>query len=262
MKISIITSTYNSADTLRDTLESVLVQTHGDVEFIIVDGGSTDGTLDILKEYEDRLGNHLRWVSEKDEGLYDAMNKGLRMATGEVAGILNSDDLFFDETCLARIAEAFEDPNVDCVFGDLQFVRHNNINHVVRLWKGEPYTPGAFLKGWHPAHPTFYTRTKFYREFGDFDLDIYISADFELMLRFIEIHRLRSKYINHYLVKMRMGGVSTRSLRNIIRGNQNVLRSFKKHGLKVSPFYVPKRWTKKTWDVVKSKIIIRLKCKY
>ena len=141
MKVSIITATYNSAATLRDTLDSVLAQTYQDIEYIIVDGLSADGTQEIVKAYEPRFGGRLRLVSEKDKGLYDAMNKGLRMATGDIVGVLNSDDLFYDKQVVADVVKAFESDDIDCVYGDLEFVAANDITKVVRKWKGSQYQP-------------------------------------------------------------------------------------------------------------------------
>lgn len=185
MKVSIITATYNSAATLRDTLDSVLAQTYQDIEYIIVDGLSADGTQEIVKAYEPRFGGRLRLVSEKDKGLYDAMNKGLRMATGDIVGVLNSDDLFYDKQVVADVVKAFESDDIDCVYGDLEFVAANDITKVVRKWKGSQYQPGYFKRGWHPAHPTFYCRRACYEKYGYFDLDLKVSADFDLMLRFL-----------------------------------------------------------------------------
>ena len=153
MKISLITVTYNSSKTLLDTLQSVLNQTYSDIEYIIVDGASKDSTVSIIEEYEPKFNGRMKWISEPDKGLYDAMNKGIRMATGDVVGILNSDDLFMDNNVLADIAHAF-DNNTDAIFGNLYFVNQEDVNQIVRVWKGSPYK--SFKSGWHPAHPTFY----------------------------------------------------------------------------------------------------------
>ena len=253
MKISVITTTYNSALTLRDTIESILSQRFHHIEYIVVDGGSTDGTLDIIRQYEPRFAGRLRWVSEADNGLYDAMNKGFALATGDVIGILNSDDVLYDSQVLSSVAQAFHDHTVDCVFGDLLYVHPADLNKVVREWKGSPYQPGGFVKGWHPAHPTFYVRRKFFEQYGGFDLTLDISADFEMMLRYLAIHKLRSRYIPRYMVKMRMGGVSNGSLTNIIKGNRNIVRAFRKNGIQVSPFYIPRRLTGKVFTMIKLK---------
>ena len=241
MKISIITATYNSASTVRDTIESILKQTHQDWELIIEDGLSRDDTLSIVKEYEPQCQGRMRIFSEKDEGLYDAMNRGIGRATGEVIGILNSDDFYHDEHVLEDINRAMEDQPIDCVYGDLKFVQADNTNKVVRIWKGSQHENGAFLRGWHPAHPTFYARRACFEKYGTFNTSFAISADFELMLRFIEVEGIRNRYIPRYFVKMRMGGESTGSLRNILKGNRGILRALREHGFHPSTLFVLRR---------------------
>lgn len=238
MKISIITATYNSAATVRDTIESILRQTHQDWELIIEDGVSKDDTLAIVKEYEPQCKGRMHIFSEKDEGLYDAMNRGIARATGDVIGILNSDDFYHDEHVLEDINRAMEGKPVDCVYGDLKFVKADNINKVVRIWKGSQHENGAFLNGWHPAHPTFYARRECFEKFGKFNTSFAVSADFELMLRFIEVEGIRNRYVPRYFVKMRMGGESTGSLRNILKGNRGILRALRVHGFQPSSFFV------------------------
>lgn len=254
MKISIITAAYNSARTLPDTMESVLRQSYADFEHIIVDGVSKDNTLGIVRKYESRYEGRLRWVSEPDKGIYDAMNKGIALATGDVIGILNSDDFYADDSVLASIADGIR--NVDVVYGNLEFVDENDTDKVVRIWKGSQYTNGAFLKGWHPAHPTFYARRKCFDELGGFDITFDVSADFELMLRFLECAGLSSHYVNKTFVKMRMGGESTGSISKIIKGNRNVLRAFRKNGFNVSYFYLIKRLAPKAIEMIKHKLYI------
>lgn len=252
MKISIITASYNSADTIRDTLESVLSQDYADFEHIIIDGGSTDGTLDIIKEYEDRYQGRLKWQSEPDKGIYDAMNKGLKLSTGEVIGVLSTDDFFAASNILSTVDK--NATNVDAIYGDLVYLSHRNKNKIVREWVGSQYTDGAFLKGWHPAHPTFYVKKKVYDKLGGYDLSFDISADFELMLRFFEKGKISNKYVPVTFVKMRIGGESTGSLGNIIKGNKNVMRAFVKNGYKVPRFYLMKRLMPKAANMVKTKI--------
>lgn len=251
MKISIITATYNSSKTLRNTIESILNQTHNDIEYIIVDGLSKDNTIDIVKEYEPKFNGRMRWISEKDKGLYDAMNKGIKMATGEVIGILNSDDLLMDNNVLHDIATAF-DNDTDAVFSNLYFVKQDDISQVVRIWKGSPYK--SFTRGWHPAHPTFYVRKEVYEKYGIFDTTFDVSADFELMLRLIEKNKIRTKYLDRFTIRMRMGGESTGSIKNIIKGNKNIYRAFEKNDIKVSPLYSFYRLTPKVIDLIKRKI--------
>ncbi len=230
MKISIVTVAFNSAATIRDTFDSVLSQTYHDIEYIVVDGVSKDNTVAIIKEYESKFEGRMRWVSEPDKGLYDAMNKGIRMATGDVVGIINSDDLYENEQVIAQVAEAFQKEDVDCVYGNLKFVKEHDITKVVRTWKGKPHVKGAFLKGWHPAHPTFYCRREHFERLGGFDTTLPIAADFELMMRFIEKNKLKNHYVDCCFVKMRMGGESTRSFKNICQGRKQIRRAFEKNG--------------------------------
>lgn len=252
MKISIITATYNSGATLRDTLQSVLNQDYSDYELIIQDGGSSDNTKDIVNEFIPKFGGKLKWYSEKDNGLYDAMNKGIAHASGDVIGILNSDDFYTDSSILKRISEGIGDQDV--VYGDLVFVDPIDTSKVIRQWKGSQHIPGAFMKGWHSAHPTFYARKKLFEDLGGFDTTFDVSADFELMFRFLEKGGAKNKYIPHTFVKMRFGGESTGSLKKIIQGNKNVLRAFKKNGYSVPPFYLFRRLAPKALNLIKNKL--------
>jgi glycosyltransferase involved in cell wall biosynthesis len=254
MEISIVIPTSNSAATIRDTLESVFSQTHQDWELIIEDGLSQDDTLSILREYEHRCKGRMRIFSEKDDGLYDAMNRGIARATGDVIGILNSDDFYYDEHVLEDINRAMESQPVDCIYGDLKYVSAKNKHRVVRIWKGSQHKEGAYMRGWHPAHPTFYARRECYDKLGMFNTSLEVSADFELMLRFIEVAGLRNRYVHRFFVMMRMGGESNSSLRNIIRGNRNILRAMRENGLKPSPLFIIRRMMPKLWATIKGMI--------
>lgn len=254
MKISIITSTYNSEKTVKDTFDSILNQTYKDIELLVIDGKSKDNTLEIVRQYEKKFQGRLKYISESDKGIYDAMNKGIRMATGDVVGILNSDDLYMDNKVLEDIANTFIHENIDAVYGNLIFVEENDTTKVVRTWKGSQYKPESFLNGWHPAHPTFYVRREVYEKYGVFDISFNVSADFELMLRFIEKHRISNLYLDRTLIRMRMGGESTGSIKKIITGNKNVLRAFEKNGLNVSITYPVKRLLPKAIDMIKNKL--------
>lgn len=252
MKISIITATWNSGATLRDTIESVLGQTYPDYEMLVIDGGSSDNTKEIVDEFIPKFHGRLKWFSGKDKGLYDAMNKGINHATGDVIGILNSDDFYADEHVLESIANGIRD--VDTVYGDLVFVNPDNTNQVVRQWIGSQHQPGSFMKGWHPAHPTFYARKELFEKHGGFDISFDVSADFELMFRFLEKGHAKSRYVPHTFVKMRLGGESTGSIKKIIQGNKNVLRAFKKNGYKVPHFYLVRRLAPKAVNMIKNKL--------
>ena len=251
MKITIVTATYNSENTLRDTLNSIFSQNHEDIECIVIDGKSQDKTLDIIKEYSILYPDRLKYISESDRGLYDAMNKGISMATGDIIGVLNSDDFYASNDVLSTIVKEIED--VDVVYGDLDFVDFHDTNKVIRTWRGSQHFSGAFLKGWHPAHPTFYAKRELYEKYGGFDLGFDISADFELMLRFIEKHQSKNKYVHKVFVKMRYGGESTGSLSKILIGNRNILRAFRKNGYKVSLLYPFKRIAPKCLNIIKNK---------
>jgi len=228
LKISLITATYNSAATVADTLRSVNEQTHADVEHIVVDGGSTDATLAIVRAEGKRV---TTLVSEPDRGIYDAMNKGLKLATGDVVGMINSDDFFASPNVLALVAAALADSELDAVYADLCFVRQADPSRVVRYWRSSPFKPGLFARGWIAPHPTLYIRRGIFERFGGFDLAYPVAADTELMARFFEVHRIRTRYIPEIFVRMRMGGASTRSLKGIAAQNREVWSALRKNGL-------------------------------
>lgn len=266
MTISIITATFNSEKTLRSTFDSILMQTYKEYEVIVVDGNSKDNTINIIKEYEIKFNKRMRWISERDNGIYDAMNKGIAMAKGEIVGILNSDDFFYDDKVLEEINNGFINNNTECVFGNLVYVDANKTDVILRIWKGSEYREGRFKYGWVPAHPTFYVKRECYLKYGNYDLSYQVSADFELMLRFLAKHKIKSTYINRYFVRMRMGGESNSSVRNIIIGNQNIMRAFKKNDVKSTVFYPAFRLLPKVLQRVsikcKNKINIKTKLKY
>jgi len=234
MKISVLTVALNAAETIEDTLRSVISQTHPDVEHVIVDGASTDDTLQIVKRYPQRLG---KVISEPDEGLYDAMNKALDSATGDVIGTLNADDMYFDEHVLQRVAEAFEDPELGACWGDMQLMDFEDMHRLRRYWKSSPYKPGKFSRGWVPPHPAFFARGDIYREKGKFDLSYKVAADFEMLVRLIEKCKIKTAYIPATLSRFRLGGVSNQSLRNVSQGNREILRALRTNSVSVSPFW-------------------------
>ena len=209
MKISIVTATFNSGATLSDTLRSLLAQTHTDFELIVADGGSTDNTADIVREFASQFGERLRWFSEPDRGLYDAMNKGIARATGEVVGILNSDDFYTDTHVLSRVANALSDPQIDACYGDVHYVSPADLHTMTRYYSSRPFRPWMMRLGFMPAHPSFYCRRACYTQFGTFDLDYKVAADFEQLLRLIFVHKIRTVYVPADFVTMRTGGLST-----------------------------------------------------
>lgn len=214
MKISIVTATYNSSSTLRDTFESVLEQTYKDIEYIVVDGASKDNTLDIIKEYEPAFNGRMRYISEPDKGIYDAMNKGIAMATGEVVGILNSDDYYTSDDILSLVANAMENKNIDAVYGDIHFVNNDNREKCVRYYSSHIFSRPLMRFGIMPAHPSFYCRRRVYEKYGTFNTLYHIAADFENLVRLIYKYRIKTKYIKRDFVTMRTGGASTDGLRS------------------------------------------------
>lgn len=227
MKISIVTAVYNNYSTIRDALDSALAQRGTKVELVVIDGGSNDGTLDILREYSDRLGV---LVSEHDHGVYDALNKGIARASGEVIGFLHSDDVFADEQSLARVAEVFSDPQVDAVYGDLVYVHKGNISKVIRYWQSGEFSHKRLGWGWMPPHPTFYVRRSVYERLGGFDTSLRIAADYDCMVRFFR-SGINVAYIPETLVRMRIGGESNRSLKNIVRKSAEDYQVLQRHGV-------------------------------
>lgn len=216
MKISIITATYNSAATVRDTLQCVAVQQYDDIEHIIVDGISKDNTLAIIQEFP----HVAKVVSEKDRGIYDAMNKGVQLCTGDVIGILNSDDFYCNNEVLAKVMAAFNDPSVEAVYGDLQYVHPVDTQKVVRTWKAGKFKKKYFYFGWMPPHPTFFVKREVYERAGLFNISLRSAADYELMLRMLVKHNVQVRYIPEILVKMRAGGMSNASLQNRLKANK------------------------------------------
>lgn len=228
MKISVITATFNSAATVGSCMASVASQDWGDIEHVIVDGGSTDDTLDVVNNAE-RAPDQL--VSEPDKGIYDALNKGIAMATGDVVGFLHSDDVFADEAVLSRIADAFERESVDAVYGDLQYVRAADLDAVIRHWTAGEFSRKKLQWGWMPPHPTLYVRREWYEQIGGFDLNYSIAADYHSMLKLFGNPEFRAAYISSVLVKMRVGGASNRSLTNIVRKSREDLRAMRETGV-------------------------------
>lgn len=241
MKISLITVTYNSGATLRDTIQSVLAQTYTNVEYIVVDGLSKDNTMDIVREYEPQFEGRMKWISEKDKGLYDAMNKGVRMATGDVVGILNSDDFFTANDVLEKVAAGF-DEQTDAVYGDLHYVHPDDLQHSVRYYSSKIFKRNLMRMGFIPAHPTFYCRRECFDKFGYYKTDYKIAADFDLLLRFIYVNRIRIKYLPMDMVTMRTGGASTNGLKSRMGGMNEHLRSLRENGVKSNRFILSLRY--------------------
>lgn len=232
-KISIITVCLNSVATIRDTLESVESQSYKNMEHIIIDGGSTDGTLALISKWSK---HPVRLISEPDKGIYDAMNKGIRIATGDIVGILNSDDSYYDSHVLENVSAAMNDASIDACYADLIYVDKNNLNKVARYWKSSDFKKGLFSRGWMPPHPTFFIRRSIYEKYGLFDLSYTLAADVELLARFLEKFQIKSVYIPKIFIKMRSGGVSNKSVFNIIKQNLFIYKACRKNDVRVSLF--------------------------
>lgn len=229
MKISVVTVCFNSEPHIADALRSVDAQTWHDIEHIVVDGVSRDKTLQVVASFPQPW-RHV--VSEGDAGIYDAMNKGIRLATGDVVAFINSDDFYASPLVLALVASVFQDPSVDGCYGDLCYVRQDDVTTTVRYWRSSPHKCGEFAKGWVPPHPTLFLRRTVFERFGMFDLQYRIAADFELMARLLEVKRIKTVYLPEVLVKMRLGGTTNKSLSNIVKQNREIWRALVAHGLR------------------------------
>lgn len=230
MKISVITVTYNSAKTLASTFDSVLRQTYPDIEYWVIDGQSTDGTLDIIKTYEKKFGGRLHWISEPDRGIYDAMNKGIAHCTGDIVGTLNSDDYFTSDDVLQHIADHFT-PDIDAVYGDIHFIREGEPDKITRYYSSALFRPMWLRFGFMPAHPSFYLRRSLYEKHGGYSLDYKIAADYEMMVRLFHKHKLRARYLKKDFVTMRMGGVSTKNVHNRMLITREDVKACRQNGL-------------------------------
>lgn len=228
-KVSIITISYNSAETIEDTIQSVASQTYPNIEYIVIDGNSKDGTQDIVKKYENDIAC---FISEADKGIYDAMNKGVKNATGDIIGILNSDDFYNDDQVITDVVQRFEDSQCEGLYADLVYVHRDNPDKVIRYWNSGEYSEGMFLKGWMPPHPTFFVLKEKYDELGSYNTELRSAADYELMLRFIHKNKIELSYLNRVTTKMRVGGQSNVSLSNRIKANREDKRAWEMNDLK------------------------------
>ena len=228
MKVSITTATYNSAQTLADTLASLEAQTYSDIEYIVIDGASKHATLEVVKQYSTRV---TRIISEPDKGIYDALNKGVAAATGDIIGFLHSDDLLAYPDAVADVVAQFNSSHCQADYGDLEYVSKTDISKVIRLWKRGDYTKQKLQLGWMPPHPTFYMKRELYEKFGGFDLNFRIAADYDSLLRYLWCNNVSLSYVPKVLTKMRVGGASNRSLSNIIKKTGEDIQAIKKNGL-------------------------------
>ena len=246
--ISIITATFNSAKTLKDTIQSVLRQTNKDFEYLIIDGGSTDETIDIVKSYESEFSGRLKWVSEKDHGIYDAMNKGIKMASGDVVGILNSDDYFTSDDILQTVDNAFKSHEIDAIYGDIHFIRDGNPQKCVRYYSSRMFRPFWLRFGFMPAHPSFYCKREIFDKAGLYSLDYKIGADYEMMVRLFKKYRIMSQYINKDFVTMRTGGASNNNVRSRITLINEDVKACKENGVYTNCLFVMIKYLYKVFE--------------
>ncbi|CAM3474998.1 glycosyltransferase family 2 protein [Aequorivita lipolytica] len=230
MKVSIITATYNSAQTINNCMDSVLGQTYKNIEYVVIDGNSKDRTVEIIKA---RAAEHLniKWVSEADKGIYDALNKGIEMATGEIIGFVHSDDYLAGPEIISEIVKIFEEGDTDGVYGDLEYVNKEDTMRVIRSWKSRNFHPKLLKKGWMPAHPTLFLKKEVYQKHGSFDLKFKIAADYDFMLRVLRDPSLKFSYVPKVITKMRVGGASNRSLKNMYQKSREDFTVIKSNGI-------------------------------
>ena len=228
MKVSIITIVYNGSQTIKDAIESVQGQDYDNIEYIVIDGNSTDGTQDIVRSYN---GTISKFVSEADNGLYDALNKGIKTATGDVIGLLHADDVYHDTNVITKVVDAFTNHNVDSLYGDLVYVNRKNTSKVVRYWRSGKYQKRNFLKGWMPPHPTFFVKSNILDKYGFYDTELKQAADYELMLRLLYKYDISTFYVPEIFVRMRVGGISNNSLKSRINANREDYQAWVKNNL-------------------------------
>ncbi len=233
MKLSIITVVLNNKAYIEDCIHRVLDQTYKNIEYIIVDGSSTDGTVEIIKKYEKFIS---KWISESDNGVYDAMNKGIQISSGDIIGTLNADDFYPHHEVLAKVAEVFSQESVDSCYGDLDYVDSFDTRKIIRCWRSGHYIANRFYWGWMPPHPTFFVRRRIYEQYGVFNLELGTAADYELMLRFLLRHKIKTHYIPEVLIKMRTGGISNISIKNRLVANDMDRYAWRVNGLRPYPW--------------------------
>jgi glycosyltransferase involved in cell wall biosynthesis len=242
MRVSIITVTLNSARTLEDTIVSVMNQTYDNIEHIIVDGGSTDGTLAIVEKYRKHIAH---FISEPDKGIYDAMNKGIKLATGDLIGTLNSDDIYADDTVISEVIEKFSLIDTDILYADLWYVKNNDINKVVRRFRSSQFHPSLLPYGIAPAHPTMFVKRHIIESFGSYKTDYKISADFEFIARIFYKTEVKYYYHPKVIIKMRMGGISTSGWRSLILSNQEMLKACLENNIPTNIFKIFMKYPRK-----------------
>lgn len=232
-KVSIITVVLNNRNCIEDCIQSVIRQTYPDIEYIVIDGGSTDGTIDVIRKYKQRIST---WISEPDNGIYDAMNKGIKLATGDIIGFVHADDMLNDRFVISKIAESFVEYNADAVYGDALIVNRNNTNIIIREWISGNYNDQSFKYGWAPPHLSFYVKKDVHTKYGLYRTDMKISADYEFMLRVLYIRNIKVHYLHYFVPRFRIGGASTKNIYNILKANLECIQAWKLNDVSV-PFY-------------------------
>jgi glycosyltransferase involved in cell wall biosynthesis len=255
MKVSIITATFNSEKTIRDTIESILSQDYPNLEYIIVDGASRDRTIEIVQSYGNKI---TQFISEPDRGMYDAMNKGIYLATGDIIGILNSDDFYADPGVISNVVHTFIESHSDAIFGDLVYVNANDLTKVTRYYSSSHFHPKLFAYGWMPAHPTFFVKRWAYEQYGVFQTDYQIAADYELLTRFLAKYQLSYSYLPQVMVRMRTGGASTHNLMSNWILNREIIRACAENGIKTNWLKVLSKYFKKVFQLIRRPPTTRL----
>lgn len=249
MKISLITVSFNSSATIKDTFDSVLAQTYPNIEYIVVDGKSSDNTVEIIKEYESRFNGRMHWLSQPDKGLYDAINKGIKMATGDIVGVIHSDDFYNLNSIIEQVVNTFlRKKEIEVIYGDLHFVKSENLTKTVRYYSSKRFNPKQFKRGFMPAHPTFFTYKNNFEKIGYYKTNYTIAADFELLLRFLFVHKLSYQYLPLNMITMRMGGLSTRSYKSNILLNKEIIRACRENGVYTNFLFVYSKYFRKIFE--------------
>lgn len=251
MKVTIITVVLNGAKTIRGTIESVLSQTYSNIEYIVIDGQSTDNTMDIVNEYKSRIN---KIISEQDHGLYAAINKGISLATGDVVGLIHSDDFYLDNLVIQRVVDEFVSKKVDSVFADLLFIKDDNFDKVLRYYSAKNFTPEKLTYGLMPPHPTFFVKKDIYEKYGGYEVDYKIAGDYEMFVRLLYINKISFAYINLPIIKMRVGGISSGGLKTKILCNIEVVRAIRNNGIKTNHLVILKKYPIKILEIIKGYI--------
>lgn len=251
LSVSIITVSYNSIGTISDTIKSVLAQTYPDIEYIIIDGSSTDGTIELINSFGKSIS---KFISEPDNGIYDAINKGIRLSTGNIVGIINSDDFFYDNNVIERVVGLFKEHDIDAVFGDAQFVDPIKTSKIVRYYSSKLFDVGKFKYGFMPAHPSFYVKRELFEKLGYYKTNYKIAADFELLVRFLYINQIECKYLEMPFVSMRTGGISNKSIHNKYILNKEIARACKENGIRTNYFFIYLKYLAKIFDFLGNKL--------